>query len=251
MATAKYWLFDWIDAHGLRKSRQVETLLRDGRARADLARRATDSYSDREGIIETRGATVIAGRPLDLSGQLDCIQWECIKKQLDNLFTHVLHYFDHIVVAGINVGLAQACDSSQPDPSTIERLLGHIRILLYIREIGAEELLIFKPKPHFCESHMSESLKESGMRDTIAERIQDLSREAKVSVEALNKYVHYAFTHPAFEHSIHGLIPAEDVAATDGDLEQVIVRGVLMDYLSAISSDLAAAKMWNSPLAGC
>jgi hypothetical protein len=248
MATPRYWLFDWIDAHGIKKSRQLEILLRDAGARADLVRRATNPYSDGAETLGTQDATIIAGRPLDLSGQLDCMHWLCIKKQLDNLFTHVLHYFDHIVVAAADARLVEACDRSQPNPLAIESLLGHIRILLYIREIGAEELFVFRPKPHFCELHMAESLKESGMTDTIAQKIQDLTRDARVTVNIHDNYIDYTFTHPAFDHDIHGLITGKrDVS--DSDLEQRVVKDILMNYLAAISSDMAAAKLWNAPLA--
>jgi len=73
------------------------------------------------------------------------------------------HYFDRIVVVGPSASEYSRLLSSKVDQQIIERLLSHIQLLLYIRKIGAEDLLVFRQKRPPCEFHFEDHMREVGL----------------------------------------------------------------------------------------
>jgi len=163
MAHDKFWLHDWIDTFEVKELSQAENLLKEAGLRKDLKKRASEVPFTIEEISSSDAPTIVAGRAIDLSGELDCFAWECMKKQVDKLFNHVWHYFDRIVVVGPSAHAFSSSWNPETEPHTIERLLTYIRLLLYVREIGAEDLLIFREKRPPCEAHLEDHLNEVGL----------------------------------------------------------------------------------------
>jgi hypothetical protein len=152
-----------MDTFEIKTVSQAESLIKDAGLRKDLQKRAADVPFTLEKIERTKTPTVVAGQAIDLSGQLDCLHWDCLKKQVDTLFSHVWHYFDGIVVVGPSANTYSDLLGRDARPEIIERLLTYVRLLLYIREIGAEDLLIFREKLPPCEVHFEEHMKRAGL----------------------------------------------------------------------------------------
>src|SRR6266516_2514703 len=100
MPQNKFWLYDWIDTFEIRESGHAEKFIKDAGLRKDLQKRAAEVPFTVEAIQPSDAPTIVAGQAIDLSGQLDCLHWDCVKKQVDKLFSNVWHYFDRIVVVG-------------------------------------------------------------------------------------------------------------------------------------------------------
>lgn len=85
------------------------------------------------------------------------------------------------------------------------RLATYLRLLLYIREIGADDALIFRQKSPACEVHLEEHLKEVGLGGVLA-LISSLSAEARIQTHQHGDHIHYDFYHPSFVHNVYGEI---------------------------------------------
>jgi hypothetical protein len=139
----KYWVFEWLDRHRISSVRAVRLLLANPVAFDDL-RQAADKAISQFGKMPPLGEAVLAGRGIDLSGQLDCFAPDWRKQQAHRLFNKVWHYFDRIVIED---SIAHEMALHRDDVRVPKWLLAHLEVLLYLRQIGAEPLLVFRLKP--------------------------------------------------------------------------------------------------------
>jgi hypothetical protein len=162
MSKSDYWLFRWLDEHSVSDIQSAVSLLSNSKAVEDLREKAAAAQEALHTPIQG-DVSILAGRGLDLSGQLDCNGASCRRRQVDELFRPVWHYFDDIVVAdGVAHEVSMHWDAA-PEARN-EWILSHIGVLLYLREIGAESLVVFREKPSACEKHWQKHAKDG--RDT-------------------------------------------------------------------------------------
>lgn len=250
MPDDRFWLYDWIDTFEVKDVNQAQSLLEDPGLRKDLRKRAAQVTFSTEEIPANDAPTIVAGRAIDLSGELDCFAWECMKKQVDRLFSHVWHYFDRIVIVGPSAHAFSSSWNQDTEPQKIERLLTYIRLLLYIRDIGAEDLLVFRQKRPACEVHLEDHLKEVGMEPTLMladKLIEPIASKAEISTRVHNDHLDYMFTHPEFEHSVWGAIKKSE-AQSEAKLRHAVTESVFRRYLANLASDVWTAQTLSSPL---
>lgn len=207
MGDNKFWLFDWLDTHNARDVTDAQKLLGETRPRKELRERVANVPYETEMLPQSEGPTIVAGCAIDLSGHLDCYAWECMKKQVDNLFSHVWHYFDQVVVVGPSAFEISKYWSDRTESQVMKRLLNYIRLLFYIRQIGAEDMLIFRQKRPACQIHLQQHLEEVGLQSTLARAdniIEKLSRKAEIKTKVFRNHIDYVFIHPEFEHTLWG-----------------------------------------------
>jgi hypothetical protein len=215
-------------------------------ALADLRERAASASvpHSAEKLPLCDGPTLVAGRAIDLSGHLDCLDWDCVQKQVEVLFNHVWHYFDRVVVVGPS---PHEISSSLNNHEMPIHLLTYIRLLLYLREIGAQELLLFRQKRPPCQLHLMQHLREVGI-ESLEEQTESLvprlADEAKIQVAPHDGHTDYAFSHPQFEHTVWDAV----APGAESDLRGAIARAVVRKYLAALASDLHAARTLSCPL---
>jgi hypothetical protein len=144
----QHWLLQWLDSYAVTSPRQADELLNRPHALSILREEVEAIRYHAPMINDQRGHSIVAGSEIDLSGELSCSNWECIKRQVDTLFSSVWHYFDRIIVAGPSAHFYHSLwESGVPDERIIESLAGHIRVLLHVRNIGAEDIVDFIEKP--------------------------------------------------------------------------------------------------------
>ena len=158
----KYWVFDWLDRHRVSSIDAVRLLLRNPVAFDDL-RRAAEAAVKQFGKAISPGESVLAGRGIDLSRQLDCFAPSWRKQQAQRLFNKVWHYFDSIVVED---SIAHELAMHEGEPGMPKWLLEHLEVLLYLRDIGAESLLAFRLKPPPCRLHLAQHVEEASLIQT-------------------------------------------------------------------------------------
>jgi hypothetical protein len=129
-----------------------------------------------------------------------------------------------------------------------EHLHTYVRLLLYLREIGADEFLLFRQKRPPCELHLEKHLREIGIEDGEAQ-IESvapprLAQEARIEVKDHNGHIDYALVHPEFEHTVWGAVSAD---SHDG-VFLAVARAVVSKYLAALASDLYTARTLNCSL---
>jgi hypothetical protein len=142
--TTRHWLWDWMDENGISSVDAAERAMRRKNVLRDLRERAADW----EPILgqALQGTSVIAGAGADLRSGLQCPRAACQKHSIDELFRRVWHYFDQIVLNDdITHDVAHHWNSAT-ESEIRERFLTRLDVMLYLRQIGAENLVHFRQK---------------------------------------------------------------------------------------------------------
>lgn len=250
MSEEKLWLYDWIDTLEITDFRQAEKLIKNAGLRRDLQKRAADVSFTVDKLSVRDAPTIVAGQAIDLSAQLDCFHWDCLKQQVDKLFNRVWHYFDRVVVVGPSALQFSRLLDQDVRPEVVERLITYVRLLLYIRQIGAESLFVFRQKRPPCEVHFEDHMREVGLDPEMMladHLIEQLGHRAEISAKPHEDHLDYTFNHPEFEHTVWGGV-TKDAANTDVQLRHAVTVSVLKKYLSSLASDIHSARVLNSPL---
>jgi hypothetical protein len=171
---------------------------------------------------------------------------------VDELFRHVLHYFDTIMVDdAVSTVLMKHDAEAKCLPQCLKR---HLEVLLYLRQIGAEQLLTFRQKQPACEVHWKKHAKEAELgpvTDDFYDFVVRLAEEGEVRLTEKTKLrSQYVYIHPEFEHYVWIWLDSADLKKlrSEDELQKLIARRVVVRYLSHLASDVLAAKWSKSPM---
>jgi len=167
----KFWMFDWLEDHHITSTADVMELLPKYGVIDDLRTRAEEWQEKHSVATPNDAVSLVAGAGIDLTGgdRLVCPSPVCMRRQVDTLFKRAWHYFDEMVVQDIFAPTLLGEEEGTPYGLDVIRevFLTHIEPLLYLREIGAEDLVDFQPKI-FCEEHWEEHAREQGLDSVLA-----------------------------------------------------------------------------------
>jgi len=151
-----YWLSQLVDDMGIRSLEDARRALADSSALGRTIASYLETVDPFAPLPPSNSETIVAGVSLDLSGDLDCAHPDCIMDRVDDLFGKVWHYFDRVVVTGAPIEhLATYAERGIDEARAF--LLTHIETLLYLRNIGGEDMLVFRGKEHWCTEHLPEA----------------------------------------------------------------------------------------------
>jgi hypothetical protein len=146
---ADYWLEELVYDYDIRTLDDAIRLLDSDSKLIEISERYTGFSKPLDPLPESAGARVIAGTVLDLSGDLDCGTARCIKGRVDNLYGHVWHYFDDVVVTGASSKDLDKMAKAAPDFAR-RSILNSLDVFLYLQETGARDLMLFRERPRWC-----------------------------------------------------------------------------------------------------
>jgi hypothetical protein len=245
-----FWLYRWFDEYDVKSTADLDALFVPDTA---AARRLWELTAEEpwHPLAPFAGAepAIVAGRGIDLSGELDCHHHECQIRQADRLFARVLLYFDEIVVAGPQAHTFVDDLKEGHDESALLSLKEHAISLLYLRSAGVEDMLRFVQKPAACALHYKQHAEEAGILEVVERAdalVEDLRDRGTIrDVEPHDDHWHYRFDHPGIEHTNWGAIATKAGGApTDRD----VAEAVLAQYVAHLVSDLSAAQQLRLPL---
>ncbi|GAQ54555.1 hypothetical protein a10_04368 [Streptomyces acidiscabies] len=167
-------------------------------------------------------------------------------RQVDTLFSKALLYFDEIVVAGPSpYNFARPLE--KPNDQTKETLLAYMETLIYLRNIGVRDMLIFNAKPPACEVHLAQDAEAMGVAEVIEQSkvwVQRLETDGILqSVEVHDDHSHYAFIHQDLEHTVWGSTPSVNPTKRE------VAESVFSLYAAHLVSDIRLARRMGLPLA--
>ena len=246
---SNYWLYQWIDDHGIRKTEDLTKALRRPRSIEHLLelQEAADPSTCYGSSLS--GQSLLAGRRIDLSGYQGCCHFDCVLPQIDKLFGRTWHYFDTIVVD--DPGLF---NPERYGNEALFKIEHRIRVLLYLRKIGASNYIAFRKKPaSFCQLHFRKFAEDQHLGldvlfdDKLAENVvRELLSGGTVDIRNFDEEAwHYTIKHPQLE-SITGRYAHSDAAVRPS--EQEIVRDAFGWYCAGLISDAATARDLRIPL---
>jgi hypothetical protein len=245
----RYWVFDWLDRHNATSTLKLRYLLWKSPAFQELLDGANAVLKIHK-LPVTESDSVLAGRVLDLSGELDCHHISCRKKRAGELIRHLGLYFEKIVLRD---AVAEEISQHLNCGHLKDSLLDHLRILVYLRRIGAEPFLDFRAKPPGCQVHLHQHLKEaqlsrlSGLEDEITEM---LLRDSTVSFwKNRDGALTYTVQYVELGHTQFGTL-GSDVSRglSERELKRRAVKDVLERFLVCLASDVRAASIYRLPL---
>jgi hypothetical protein len=245
-----YWLAHWLDEHDIRNQRSAQRFLGNPKHVEDLLATASATHSTLEPLNGADGTTIVAGKTIDLSGRLGCFHPECLQKDVDRLLSRAWHYFDIIVVEGLAPERVSALHRNDPD-RFVEIILGFIENYLYVRNIGAEDMLMYRQKSHACIENLQHHAEKYAATDILKERtawVQAFSIEAQlVRLNQHDDHWHYIVTHPTIEHFASGVVHQ---AGTENQRpsESDIYANIFDLYAANLISDIGTARYMLSPL---
>src|SRR4051794_17279315 len=142
---SRYWLWDWIDRNNIENADDAARAIARRKVENDLRDRAVRSEPQLEENL--KGISLLAGTGADLcTGGYQCLNPACQKHPIEKLFRRVWHYFDNIIVVDDLTHNIAHHWSEMKEVEGVTRFLTRIDVLLYVRKIGAENLVQFREK---------------------------------------------------------------------------------------------------------
>ena len=247
-ATMAYWLAEWLDTFGISSVKQARVALRDKPLREDFMSRAAVArdVSVDPGTLPT-DLTLLAGRRIDLSCDLDVYDWKFLQRRVDELFIKVWHYFDKIVVVGADAG--DFDHVWKEDEKFERRALLYVRLILYLREIGAEPLVVFTRKPHVHVDTSDPTIKIPLLGpEREHELLNWMSSEGSIRltqdgcVHPGTTHYHYTYDWPGVDHTQWGVIEGVAKELPPATVERQVQRAILARYAALLASDIAESR---------
>jgi hypothetical protein len=247
----------WLDSYAVTSPRQADELLKKPQALSVLREEIEDIRYHAPMIDDQAGNSIVAGSEIDLSGQLSCSNWECIKRQVDTLFNSVWHYFDRIIVVGPSAHFYKNLwESGCPEERIIESLTGHIRVLLHVRNIGAEDIVTFSEKPNAwcaeCFTPLVRALGVNSIEDYdpyVDDLIDRIDKEADIRIGHTGQISWCTVDHPKFFEEPYILVREN---YSEGERPEVtrryLAEKVVRDHVGSLLCDLGQAQNMRAPL---
>ena len=242
-----FWLLEILDESEVRTSRQLAAAMK----KPDFARRIFDiAIAEQQyslSPIDAAGDVVLASHGIDLSGTLGCTHIDCLRKDLDNLFSRTWYYFDQVAVLGPSKRMVRKLLDDSPNyEDALEKLKSYLEILLYIRSIGAEDFVIFTEKAPACRQHFRQHLSEAGLSHILNRSdavISQLLADGSIDETVTHgDHIHFTFNHPLLAHAEWGCLPDFGSDANAEEVEHAVAEEVFARYASHLTSDVLTAK---------
>lgn len=247
------WFHDWLVENGIQNSEEAYKAAKNPGKLEDLARLANVQAT--EPIQPISGRSIVAGRSLDLTGYLACGHPDCLKRQVDDLFRRVWHYFDKIAIVGPE---AHSFMELYPDrnitlESKAKYVAGLAQPIFHIRDIGAEGLVTWVSKPPACPVHWKEFEELEAyhfpeeIETVIAARLLE---EGTVRLEKSGPKPRLALYHQDF-FSGRRSRDLEDIRRfrRGGEpLEFTLARNIVQLHWAGTASDMYLANSMNLPV---
>jgi hypothetical protein len=241
------WLRDWLSENELNDSSGAYSAAKDPAMLADLVRRAQMQETTQVAPMGSR--CIIAGRSLDLTGYLACFHPECLTRQVDSLFHRVWHYFDKIMICGLDAHAFLDMLSTHPDHIP-DWVASFSLPIFHIREIGADSLVEWVSKPPACVVHWEEYSTTKEYR--LPAKLAKIMAAALLSEGRVEVYqdVGLRLVHPDLYEGM-AVEPIEYLKARSGkheEIEHALAMRVVENHWLGAATDLYTASSMKLPI---
>lgn len=199
---------------------------------------------------------VVAGRGIDLSGELTGSSGAELIKEVDRVFGMTWHYFDEIVTEGLSARRFMKMISNDDHALAQQRVRAHGRLLMHLRKIDALDSITFRQKPDPCPFHGTDAdiLESAGLSRILDDRasiVKSLGKGILHDIE--DHYIggghfHYLYEHPLVGPQV-GTLDGSPAGRTGEQLKARIAERIFNLYASYAAADAASAAELSAPLA--
>ncbi len=254
----EYWLSQWLDEYEIHSDWEIDRVLFRDFSSVDRLKEIANEAASKASVPPPDGSlgeSIVAGSRLDLSARITCGGFDCMRAEVDSAFKNIWHYFDSVVVEGMSPVRAARRFGRSGRPEQLFMLLrtiaNQLQLLLYLRDIGAGNSVIFLDKPFgYCEEHWGELAKRVGLFEAFHEGTHDKVIK-KLAKHTVLEY-EWSDVPPSwtvrvsgdfFEEPLRHVLPQPDRP----DPEEVI-RHIVADYASRTIADVELSRELSLPL---
>jgi hypothetical protein len=194
---------------------------------------------------------VLASRRIDLSGYVECHHYDCVRSRIESTYPRLWHYFDQLVIEGIPLESAEGLRRRGLVAELVGRLEQEIRVLIYLREVGAVPFIIFAEKPAFCRDHFNSEAESAHVYSALNESdkkkgIKAILGNSNITIEPKGGN--------SWQVSVDGPLYAEPwqsfgITGQDKPSKRDIAELIFQKFSIPLVTDLAAARKFKLPLA--
>jgi hypothetical protein len=174
-----------------------------------------------------------------------CPSPSCMRKQVDELFKHMWHYFDTAVVDDVLTPLlTEKWSGSKKE--LIEEILRNLAPLLYLEEIKCVDFVEFAPKDR-CYAHWEQHAREQGLEQLLDSKdklIDSLIAGAQFSCETEGSERLYSMHCPDAGIAMSIFLEKRE----EKEARQYLANKLFTDYMVDLIADVAAAGEYELPL---
>lgn len=249
-----HWLQAWLREHGADTKSTLQKLTDNPRMTREIVAYSEEIVDETiDPLLESSSQAIVAGKTLDLSGDLDCC-YICLEEQLNRLAERSWPYFDQIVLRGL--APEKVIEYARRSNDAVTKLvIAHMQILLRIEELGISPLLIFRPKPVACSLHYRKHAEEAGIANVIPRSksiIEALAAQGRLkSFQLHDDHIDYTFTHPDLPHFVQNSFwPRRMPRSSDeSKIFALVAEDVFYVCSAHLVSDVSCARTLQLPLA--
>jgi hypothetical protein len=254
---ADYWMYRWLDHYGVRNAAEVPVLLR---SRSAIDELRVEAALDAEKVhLDAPPDSIVAGTGFDYSQSLDCASTTCRRLQAEEQFARAWHYFEHVVLADTIGDVVRHHAKLDRDRQFLSQVELHAAALLYLREIGAEEMVAFRQKPRVTLAEPGDEIEgesaTSGAQKTLHlsfdyhQLAHEFAEHTKIEVRPKSKRIKVTVRHPATSVLIYGYFDPSAVAGlSPGQKKLKLSAFALRAHIEHIAADIAMTREFHAPL---
>ncbi|WP_143263971.1 hypothetical protein [Amycolatopsis kentuckyensis] len=250
-----FWLLEWMDSSEIKTASDVEKAIADKGKFRELSSMAVEQSALPGQNLRTNNP-IVAGRGIDLSGELTAADEVELTGEVDRAFGSTWHYFDEIVVEGLSARRYAKMILNKEYDTARERVRDHCRLLLHLRRIGALENVVFRQKLDPCVQHGRDvsGLEAAGLKRIMDDReeiVQTLTRGVIHQIE--DHYIYGEHFHFVYEHPLTGIqwghLSGSPAGREEDELKRMISEELFSRYAEFAAADVAMARELSAPLA--
>ncbi|MEZ7131383.1 hypothetical protein ACBR40_39135 [Nonomuraea sp. AD125B] len=251
----EHWLYSFIDEYSIKSSDDFHRAMHFPGPIKRLEELAQAAATDRLCMPTMPEGAILAGRGIDMSGEVGCFGYECVRHDVDLSYARILTYFDYVVAEGVAPAsfLSELEGIAKKDVGRLFYRVGEaIKMLLYFRNEGIDKHVLFQSKGlALCEKH-SKELRESPKpapylpRDVVDKAISRLAAEAKVAARWSNGAWYFDVEHEFFSDPARMSMKGKKSKRPS---REEVAKSIVDYYSFLMQSDVSTASRLRLPLA--
>src|SRR5262249_15114045 len=205
-----YWFAEWLQRNRVRNEASLRKVFARPRGIESLLE-AAPPPTVRIRTKQLQFVELTGGKGIDLTGELGCRHFDCIKREADELFRHAWHYFDRILLPDQALYLVLEFNQHKETDALVAGLSSFTKVIQLLEKIGGDKLVVFEVRTPGCTEHFHQHAQEAEINQALANTddfLNEIVATAKISWSLQDERGHthlgYQLDHPAFVHSEWG-----------------------------------------------
>jgi hypothetical protein len=243
---SNYWLLGWLHANEIETVEEAAAVL-SNRSGIQQLHEVAEQWSGSRQLERPEGLNLVAGTGLRLDDGLTCPNPACRRQQVDVLFRHAWHYFDRVLLPD-GVGELLLNPPNKWDDYWMTMLLRRIEVVLHIRQLDADSLVYFYPKPRNSNIEISSDDRRPWQKAWSEVRAILVDEKSYHFEEVEPEHYRVEFSDPSLQVSTEFEFRGKRNERVDRKFRKTCARKLLHEHMESLIEDLVARRLFGAPL---